>query len=57
MVATTGFGLGVNPGKVDEIVFSCVPLSLESFFQQAGRGVRRVDGVLNVANVSIIANK
>jgi len=42
MVATTAFGMGVNKGDIHYILHFQMPLSIESYYQAAGRGGRNL---------------
>ena len=40
MVATSAFGMGIDKGDIDLIVYFDMPLSIDDYYQQAGRAGR-----------------
>lgn len=40
LVATKGYGMGIDKDNIDYIVHACAPASLEAYYQEAGRAGR-----------------
>jgi len=52
MVATSAFGMGVDKAEIRSVIHCCLPESINSYFQQVGRGGR--DGFPLVALISVV---